>query len=154
MCRLAALCSAPTLCLVQCSAVPGVVLRCAVLRCAVLRCGAPLRSAPLCSAPLHYAALCSATWIVHRHLDSSVYLGFNRFPRVHIPISSPKTLLQTLVLTYVILVTPVVERSRIVREVVGSIPAGNPVRFLSGMKGRMRFLSGMKGRSIVQHSAT
>ena len=36
--RMVLLLSAPTLCLVQCSAVPGVVLRCAVLRCAVLRC--------------------------------------------------------------------------------------------------------------------
>ena len=52
MCRLAALCSAPTLCLVQCSVVPGVVLRCAVLRCAVLRC------TMLHYAMLHYAALC------------------------------------------------------------------------------------------------
>ena len=56
MCRLAALCSAPTL---QCSAVPGVVIRCAVLavlRCAVLRCTMLLHYAAL--SLLHYAALC------------------------------------------------------------------------------------------------
>ena len=52
--RLAALCSAPTLCPVQCSAVLGVVLRCAVLRCAVLRC-----------TMLHCAALCCT--MLHRH---------------------------------------------------------------------------------------